>query len=85
MLNANVVAVCESDDKLSWWAMLLFAELSDMAHNCGYIDATVAKVMIRKIREFERLIVMEKVNESKATPSITKRVEIIEKKLGIKQ
>ena len=50
----------------------------------GYEEACL-KVIINKIKEFERLIVHEKVNESKATPSIAKRVETIEKKLGIKQ
>lgn len=83
MIKADVVKLCESDDKLAWWAMILFAELSDMVHHNTYVDDAVAKVMIRKIKEFERLIVMEKLNEAKGEPSITKRIETIEKKLGI--
>lgn len=85
MLKQEVKDICENDDKMQWWAMLLFAELSDLIHHCEHdYDDVILKVIINKIKEFERIIVMEKAKDSRNKSSILERLKKIEEKLGVK-
>ena len=33
MTKDQVKTICEADEKLQWWAMVLFAEISDLVHH----------------------------------------------------
>ena len=73
MTKAEVKALCEDDDKLQWWAMVLFAEISDVAGpQSGYAndDQAVAMIARAKVAEFQRFIIhrqLEKIKEKETT------------------
>ncbi len=85
MNKDQVKTICEADETLKWWAMLLFAEISDftnIVHQSQFDSACVA-VLYRKVKEFESIVIHSKFQESKKLPSLEQRVRLIEEKLGI--
>lgn len=87
MTKDQVKVICEADPELQWWAMVLFAEISDLTHHCyqNQFDAAYVSILYTKVKEFEGLIIQSKLNQSKNNPTLEKRVADIEKKLGIVQ
>ena len=67
MTKDEVKALCEDDQKLQWWAMVLFAEIASLSQS-GYWndDQAIAGYVRSKIEEFPRLVVqrqLEKIKE----------------------
>jgi hypothetical protein len=67
MTKNEIKTLCEDDNKLQWWAMVLFAEICDMVQN-GYSpdDPAVCSVIKCKVDEFPKLVIqrqLEKVKE----------------------
>jgi hypothetical protein len=63
----DVKALCEADEKLQWWAMVLFAEIMEVGTG-GYstADNVIAEYVRAKVAEFPRLVIqrqIEKANE----------------------
>ena len=86
MTKDQVKTICEADEKLQWWAMVLFAEISDLVHHTyseKHFDIGHISVLFQKVNEFKELIVHNKLQESKNLPSLEQRVKLIEDKLGI--
>lgn len=85
MTKDEVKTICEADPELQWWAMVLFAEISDLVHNTyqNQFDYAYVSVLYTKIKEFESLIIQSKLNQSKNNPTIEQRVAVLEKKLGV--
>lgn len=68
MTKEEVKLLCEHDEKLRWWAMVLFAELSELAvsytnKECG--DETFASITLRKIEEFPHLVIHNQIQRAK--------------------
>ena len=69
MTKQDVKDLCESDDKLQWWAMVLFAEISDLAgpqSQCRDHDKSVAEYVRAKVSEFPRLVVHRQLEKARA-------------------
>lgn len=72
MTKQEIKDLCEDDPKLQWWAMVLFVEISEVAHNgygYGPDDRVLAEFVHAKVDEFPRLIIQraqEKVKERAA-------------------
>jgi hypothetical protein len=65
----DVKDLCESDDRLQWWAMLLFAEISDVAgpHSAHRDDDKLIADYVRaKSVEFPRLVVQRQLEKARA-------------------
>lgn len=77
MTKDEVKTLCEDDDKLQWWAMVLFAEIMEVAsvgasyeNNekaiARYVEKAIARYVRIKVEEFPRLVIqrqLEKVKE----------------------
>lgn len=90
MNKQRVKDLCEGDDQLQWWAMVLFAEVCNWLEDVrnGHCDMKTAFPSIAyKEIEFEKLVVqrMEELTKEKAKmkPSLEQRVAAIEEQLGI--
>lgn len=68
MTKNDVKTLCEDDDKLQWWAMVLFAEIMEVASvGAPYADddEAVANYVRSKAAEFPRLIVQRQLEKAK--------------------
>lgn len=80
-MNKDAIkTLCESDPRLQWWAMVLFAEISEMVdYQQGRFDAAVMKVIATKVDEFPRLVVQESLNKAKGELTYDQRLGAVEK------
>lgn len=70
MTKADVKALCETDGQLQWWAMVLFAEISELAGtHSGYRDddKLIASCVRSKVDEFPRLVIQRALEKAKDT------------------
>ncbi len=69
MTKVEVKSLCEADDKLQWWAMVLFAEIAEVAES-GYRDddKVIAQYVRAKIAEFPRLVIQRQLEKAKEVP-----------------
>lgn len=82
MIKADIKSLCEGNKKMAWWAMVLFAEICEVVHNCERDHPDFIKqYAVGKAKEFERLIVMNAVESAKELPSMRERVEALEAKV----
>ena len=66
MTKDEVKALCEADDQLCWWAMVLFAEISELAAGSYRYDNQVVADYVRcKTGEFPRLVVQRQLEKLK--------------------
>lgn len=65
MSKDEIKLLCEEDNKLQWWAMVLFAEISELVTSQYDMDVAVYKVIKAKVEEFPRLVIMNAVNKVK--------------------
>lgn len=68
MTKADVKLLCEADDQLSWWAMVLFAEICDFVEAAKQQDAPdkmIADYVRGKNEEFPRLVVHQQITKAK--------------------
>lgn len=86
----TIKPICEADDKLQWWAMVLFAEISELVYSeqSGKCDERVAYSLIRcKVMEFPRLVIsrVEKQAEGKLSllQELEQRIKTLEAKLDV--
>ena len=64
----QIKLLCEDNPQLQWWAMILFAEISDLLH--GQLNANddikmLANYVKAKVEEFPRLVIHESLNAAK--------------------
>jgi hypothetical protein len=65
----DVKLLCETDDKLQWWAMVLFAEIVALVHSgYGKEDNTLAEYVRAKVEEFPRIIIQRQLEKAKPQP-----------------
>lgn len=58
MTKADVKLLCEADDHLQWWAMVLFAEISELVDSsAGYGAEAVFPLIATKVKEFPGLVI----------------------------
>lgn len=88
MTKNDVKTICEADDELQWWAMVLFAEISDTA--TGYYGKdpdVIVRTVMSKVEEFPRLVIQRQKEIAEGTVkeevSLEQRIRVIEEKLGI--
>lgn len=66
MTKNEVKAICEADDRLQWWAMVLFAEISELMSGGYREDKDAVHSYVRsKVEEFPRLVVQRAVEKAK--------------------
>jgi hypothetical protein len=68
MTKDQVKSLCESDARLQWWAMVLFAEVCELVgvEQKGGADAETTYRLVRtKAKEFEQLVMDRAVEQSK--------------------
>lgn len=85
MTKADVKKLCEADDKLQWWAMVLFAEIAElvaMVHPSQHDLKSVWPTVQSKVEEFPRLVVQRKLEEADERPSLEERVAKLEEWMG---
>lgn len=76
MNKQQIKTICEADDKLEWWAMVLFAEFSELVETIehgGYDPKEMWSLIKGKAAEFPRLVVRRA--EEKATEQAGKDAE----------
>lgn len=92
MTKAEIKLLCEDDDQLNWWAMVLFAEISEywdyIEKNYSRLDgqaATFTDIVSGKVKEFEKLVIQrakEKAKEGTAARNaLCHRVEDLERRV----
>lgn len=87
MTKDQVKTVCEADDHLQWWAMVLFAEISELIlhSNLDTRDLHDAKILYdmtkRKVEEFPFFIVQRTLDQAKDKLSRLDKLEQRVKKL----
>jgi hypothetical protein len=77
LTKQEVKTLAEADDQLQWWAMVLFAEVSDLAMSAdhgGYDATAIYPLIVQKVKEFERIVVRRQV-ERAAKPDDGKTLE----------
>ena len=57
--------LCEHDEKLQWWAMVLFAEISEVVSAYPKVDEAVYSLLKCKVAEFEKLVVSNALEQAK--------------------
>ncbi len=57
MTKSEIKLLCEADIKLQWWAMVLFAEISEIVANRPKCDESAYAVIQTKVDEFRNLII----------------------------
>ena len=57
MTKDQIKLLCETDEKLQWWAMVLFAEISELLMHGEKDDAAVWRVVEMKVTEFPKIVV----------------------------
>ncbi len=87
MKKNEIKAVCETDEKLQWWAMVLFAEISELVNYQQQTDSMgevkhYYSVIITKVKEFERLLIQRQVEKAEDKPTLEQRVEVLERKMS---
>lgn len=89
MTKEQIKTICEADDKLQWWAMILFAEISELiSHsNLDIRDPLDVKIIYditkRKVEEFPMLIVQRTLEQANGKISKLDELEKRVKKLEI--
>lgn len=72
MKKDEVKTLCEADDKLQWWAMVLFAEICDLAHATEQgvlFNGDLGSCVRRKCEEFPRLVIHRQIEKAESTPA----------------
>lgn len=65
MTKNDVKLLCETDQQLQWWAMVLFAEISElMIHGHKYGQAEWDCVQM-KVEEFPKIVVQRALEKAK--------------------
>lgn len=65
MTKDEIKLLCETDDKLQWWAMVLFAEISALVNSQKDIDEDICTFIRMKVDEFPRLVVCRSLEKAK--------------------
>lgn len=69
MTKQEVKDLCEDDDKLQWWAMVLFAEICELVQTIdnayGGDPQTLTKMVRGKVQEFPRLVIQRQLEKAK--------------------
>lgn len=67
MTKTEVKILVESDDKLQWWAAILFAEISEFvdAQKGGHDVETIYKCIRGKVEEFPGLVIQTMLDRAK--------------------
>lgn len=66
MTKAEVKLLCEDDEMLQWWAMLLFAEIMEVGTGSYSEDDDVLVRYVRtKIKEFPQLVIQRATEKAK--------------------
>ncbi len=77
MTQAEVKTLCEADDKLQWWAMVLFAEIAGFVPQAeefgGDANKLIADYVRNKTKEFPRLVIRRALEN--ATPEPTEEAK----------
>lgn len=68
MTKAEVKILVESDDKLQWWAAILFAEICELmdALKAGHDPASILQCVKSKVDEFPELVIQTCIEKVKA-------------------
>jgi hypothetical protein len=88
MTKNEVKTLGEGDDKLQWWAMVLFAEICEIVENerNGYTATELYPSIAQKTKEWERLVQGRMLEIAKQTlenqPSLEARVAKLEKQVA---
>lgn len=65
MIKQEVKTLCEADDKLQWWAALLFAEISELEQQCHPGDEAACWSLTRaKVKEFPKLVIQRQLEQA---------------------
>ncbi len=92
MNKQQVKLICEADGQMQWWAMVLFAEISEMMEyaeeNGGERETeTYYNLVQNKVKEFPALIIQQTEQKAKqqieVEQSLQDRVKILEEKVEI--
>lgn len=83
MIKTDVKDLCEANEKMAWWAMVLFAEICDAVHHVQHREepSYILRCTVEKVKEFEKLIIMNAVESAKESPSMHERVKALESKV----
>lgn len=65
MTKDDIKLLCESDEKLEWWAMVLFAEIAAMIESYPKPDDAIYTLIVAKVREFDRLVIQRSLELAK--------------------
>lgn len=69
MTKPEIKMICEDDPQMQWWAMVLFAEISDLVHYIELhnepFDDAVKNIICRKIKEFKDLFLAHQIKKIK--------------------
>lgn len=57
MTKADIKLLCETDDQLEWWAMVLFAEIAELVNHQGYSGQDKYPIIEQKVKEFDQIII----------------------------
>lgn len=81
MTKDEIKTLCEADDQLCWWAMVLFAEICQYAEArfSGYEDRSLWPYVVAKVEEFPRLVIQRQIDKVKNKPDLESRVVALEK------
>jgi hypothetical protein len=69
MTKEEIKEVCQEDDKMEWWAMVLFAEISVIvteAEHARHEPKEVWPIIKAKVEEFPKLLVLRTIARAKA-------------------
>lgn len=69
LTKQDIKDLCEANDQLQWWAMVLFAEISELVTHYKSTGQDLTRgaidVIQTKVDEFPRLVVQEAIKQSK--------------------
>lgn len=78
MTKEQILDICRADDRMDWWATVLFAEIAQYKDSGMPVDVAYAKLVMYKVEEFERLIlqgVIQKAQEAAKQPTKLEELE----------
>lgn len=67
MTKAEIKTLCEADDTLQWWAMVMFAELCEVAHLETCYDSVLAHGVRARAKEFKNIVLSKAIEKSAIT------------------
>jgi len=65
MTKDEIKLLCEDNQQLQWWAMVLFAEISELVKHGHKNDTAIWQIVEAKVDEFPKLVVSEALQNAK--------------------